>query len=114
MKFSDLLASAGLDVRHLVGEADVGSVTADSRRVEAGSCFVAVRGAVADGHRFIPAAVAAGAAAVVCEDDQGVPEGFPRAVVPDTRRALGPLAQAAVGWPVRNLTAIGITGPTAY
>ena len=49
------------------GERPVGGLTYDSRAVKPGDCFFAVRGTQADGHAFIPAAVAAGAAAVVCE-----------------------------------------------
>ena len=46
----------------------VTALTADSRRVVPGAMFVAVRGPVSDGHDYIPAAISAGAAAIVCED----------------------------------------------
>ena len=61
MQLSQLLAAAGLTPRLLRGRAKVQDVQSDSRRCRAGSCFVAVRGPVADGHRFIPQALAAGA-----------------------------------------------------
>jgi UDP-N-acetylmuramoyl-L-alanyl-D-glutamate--2,6-diaminopimelate ligase len=63
-----------------------------------------------DGHAFIASAVAAGASAVVCEDALAVPAGVPCAVLRDTARALGPLAQAMLDWPARKLVNIGVTG----
>jgi UDP-N-acetylmuramoyl-L-alanyl-D-glutamate--2,6-diaminopimelate ligase len=110
MKFSQLLESSGLEVATLRGEAEVAAVTDDSRRCEAGRCFVAVRGTSLDGHAFIPAAVEAGCSAVVCEDPANVPAEFPCAVVSDGRDAVGRLAQAVRGWPARKLVTIGITG----
>jgi UDP-N-acetylmuramoyl-L-alanyl-D-glutamate--2,6-diaminopimelate ligase len=39
----------------------------DSRKVSRGSCFIAIRGTISDGHQFINTAIEKGAAAVVCE-----------------------------------------------
>ena len=39
----------------------------DSRKVKPGSCFIAVKGTITDGHDFIDTAIANGATAVVCE-----------------------------------------------
>ena len=110
MRFSQLIESSGLEVATLRGEADVDAVTDDSRRCEAGCCFVAVRGTSLDGHAFIPAAVEAGCSAVVCEDPADVPAELSYAVVSDGRDAVGRLAQAYRGWPARKLVNIGITG----
>jgi UDP-N-acetylmuramoyl-L-alanyl-D-glutamate--2,6-diaminopimelate ligase len=89
----------------------VRGLTDDSRRVTAGSCFVAVRGLRADGHRFIPQAVERGARAVVAEPPDPLPgEAVGRILVPDTRRALPRLADAYYGHPSRALTVVGITG----
>lgn len=110
MRFSNLLAQAGLKAATLKGDAEVIDVVADSRRCRAGSCFVAVRGNAADGHGFIQAAVAAGAGAVVCEDAAGVPPDVATAVVADTRLAVARLSQASRGWPGRKLTCLAVTG----
>jgi len=110
MRFSELLVAAELADARRTGDAEVTDVSADSRRCRAGCCFVAVRGTAADGHRYIPAAVSAGAAAVVCEDSSAVPDGTPWAAVADTRAAAGRLAQAIRGWPARKLTCIAVTG----
>jgi len=89
----------------------VDGLTDDSRKVEIGDCFVAVRGLRADGHRFIPQAVERGAVAVVAEGPDPLPGRMVgRVLVPDTRRALGPLASAYWGHPSRTLTVVGITG----
>ena len=113
MRFRELLARAGVDARVVGDDAEVGSVWADSRRCGPGSCFVAVRGWQADGNAFIANAVAAGASAVVCQDESLLPgeaEDVPVAVVADAHEALGLLSQAIHGWPGRSLTCVGITG----
>ncbi len=67
-----------------------------------------MRGALADGHRFIPQAVAAGAAAVCAERD--VACGVPVVVVQDGRRAAQAIAEAWYHYPARELRLVGITG----
>ena len=96
------------------GHAPVDSATAltdDSRAVVPGSVFVAVRGVQSDGHRFIPAAIAKGAAVVVAEE---VPADASDDVlwvcVPDSRKALGLLASRWYGDPSEELTLVGVTG----
>jgi UDP-N-acetylmuramoyl-L-alanyl-D-glutamate--2,6-diaminopimelate ligase len=91
----------------------VTGVTHDSRQVTPGAVFVAIQGMGSDGHRYIPQAVAAGAAAVVVEASHAnvaVPAGVVRIVVRDGRVALAPLAAAFHGFPARKLTVIGVTG----
>ncbi|RME57788.1 MAG: UDP-N-acetylmuramoyl-L-alanyl-D-glutamate--2,6-diaminopimelate ligase, partial [Caldilineae bacterium] len=96
----------------------VGQVTADSRTVQPGDVFVAVPGLRVDGHRFIPAAVEAGASAVVGErspaelaaDGLHLPARTPYIQVPDTREALARLCAALYGFPSRSMTVIGVTG----
>ena len=110
MRLSELMAAAGLRPRKMCGDAEVRDVQVDSRRCGSGSCFVAVRGAAEDGHKYVPAALKAGAVAVVCQDDSSVPESLPHAVMEDSREAPGLLAQAALGWPSRKLINIAVTG----
>ena len=110
MLFSELLSAAGLSPAIFGGDVDIKDVRDDSRRCGAGTCFVAVRGAADDGHRFIPQALSAGASAVVCEDDSAVPAEVPCAVLHSSRAAPGLLAQAMLGWPARRLTCVGVTG----
>jgi UDP-N-acetylmuramoyl-L-alanyl-D-glutamate--2,6-diaminopimelate ligase len=91
--------------------ARVSGVTADSRRVEVGNCFVAVTGFRQDGRRFIPDALSHGASVVVAEPPDPVPQGrVLRVLVPAARPALAALADAYYGHPSRALTVVGITG----
>ena len=93
------------------GERPVGGLTYDSRAVKPGDCFFAVRGTQADGHAFIPAAVAAGAAAVVCEQLPADPApGVTYVAVPDSAGAMADLATAFYDYPSRELKLVGITG----
>lgn len=80
----------------------------DSRRVRPGTLFVALRGQHDDGHAFVPAAVAGGAAAVVVERE--LPVCVPQIVVADTRRAVSRLADAFFAFPSRALRIVGVTG----
>ena len=68
----------------------------DSREVQPGGVFFALRGAEMDGHRFVADAVARGAAAVIVERKQDIPPGVVEVVVPDTWAALNALASHAL------------------
>lgn len=80
----------------------------DSRSVERGTVYIAVRGSQADGHRFVADAVGRGASAVIVETPQK--SGVPEIVVRDSRRAALVLGAAWYGHPGRSLTLIGVTG----
>jgi UDP-N-acetylmuramoyl-L-alanyl-D-glutamate--2,6-diaminopimelate ligase len=100
----------GVDVLERVGDTDVEivSVTHDSRRTGPGDLFCCIRGARADGHRFAPDAVAAGAVALVVESL--LPIAVPQVRVERVRRAIGPIAARAAGDPSRAMRVVGITG----
>ncbi|MCU0689550.1 MAG: Mur ligase domain-containing protein, partial [Phycisphaerales bacterium] len=68
------LLTEGLPIRLLAGPPSVRitDLTEDSRSVMPGSLFVARRGEKSDGHAYIPQALAAGAAAILCEDPRTV------------------------------------------
>lgn len=83
-------------------------VTTDSRRVEPGNLFVALRGERFDAHRFAAQAVELGATAVVVERGAGLPPNVSAIEVDDTLVALGDLARAhREAWAGQL---IGITG----
>ena len=89
---------------------EIGRVVCDSRQVEPGDLFVAIPGVNVDGHRFVPAALQAGAAAVVVERELAELGGVPTALVPDARQAFAYLHAALRGFPARALRVIGVTG----
>ncbi len=86
-------------------------VTHDSRKVEPGGLFVAVRGEVSDGHRYIPNAVEKGAVAILAQRDRGPDDPLvPWITVSDTKRALGPVAATVYDDPTEDLVLVGVTG----
>ena len=88
---------------------EVTSLAYDSRRVNAGALFFAVPGEHADGHRYVPDAVEAGAQAVVVERE--LPNvSVPQLMVVNSRHALADAADLWFGEPSRHLATIGVTG----
>ena len=90
-------------------------IAVDSRRVGPGDVFVAVPGASADGAQYIPAAVRAGAAVVVCgaccaESGAAQAAGVTVVTHADPREALWRLAQARYRTDAMRLRVVGITG----
>jgi UDP-N-acetylmuramoyl-L-alanyl-D-glutamate--2,6-diaminopimelate ligase len=88
----------------------VPALTDDSREVQPGAVFVAVRGRAANGHDYIPQAVEQGAGAVVCEELPAPLPHCPVIRVLDSRYALSALAHAFYGHPSSMLRVTGITG----
>jgi UDP-N-acetylmuramoyl-L-alanyl-D-glutamate--2,6-diaminopimelate ligase len=87
----------------------VTGITDDSRDVRTDTLFVAYKGGSSDGHRYIPQAIAQGAAAVIGTDPMNDLT-VPYIQVQDARLALALLVAAFYGNPARGLTMIGVTG----
>lgn len=93
------------------------AVTADSRKVQPGSLFVAIGGGQVDGHRYLPAALAAGASVVLGSTAWStllasgtlVP-GMRYVQTADSRNALALACAAFHGFPSRKLPVLGVTG----
>ena len=97
----------------IIGDADVEiqGVNIDSRKIEGGHLFVAIKGTQTDGHRFIPKALELGATAVLCEDmPETCQEGVTYVQVPSTEDAVGPVATVFYGEPSQTLKLVGVTG----
>jgi len=111
MILDDLLQ--GIVLLKTVGSADIqiDNIQFDSRKVEAGSLFVATKGSAADGHQYIPTAIEKGAVAVVCEE---LPVDFLPNVtyikVDNSSDALGKMASAWYGFPSSKMILVGVTG----
>ena len=119
MKLREILPpDAEFDARHFerLADLDVGGVTADSRTVKRGDVFVAIAGGKADGRRFVPAAIAAGAVAIVAERPPEAP--LPGTVafihVDHARRALALMAAKIYPRQPRVIAAVtGTSGKTS-
>lgn len=118
LRTADAAAPASLFVTSSLPEPEtarlleVGSVVHDHRLVRPGALFVARRGAKFDGHTHLPAAVQAGAVAVVGErppDEVGA-LGAPYVQATDARKALAHLAAALYRHPSQRLRVLGVTG----
>ncbi len=103
IKVSNIIGSTAVDIDH---------IALDSRRVSQGGLFVAMRGTQTDGHSYIPAVLAQGASAIVCEEVGDWKNDTDTTIiqVDDTSVAIGPLASAFHGHPSRHLTLVGVTG----
>jgi UDP-N-acetylmuramoyl-L-alanyl-D-glutamate--2,6-diaminopimelate ligase len=109
MTFQQLLD--GAEILAQSGNPSVSGVEYDSRRVQPGCAFVAMRGEAADGNRFIDQAIQSGAVAVVTDSASEKPrEGVAWAVVPHGRRALARLAANFYKKPAERIAVTGITG----
>ena len=108
MKLQELLK--GIEVIECTAspELEISGVSADSRQVRPGGLFVAVPGFAADGHKFIPAAVKNGAAAVICEKKPQID--VPYVLTGNARHALAMAAANWYGHPADSMTMIGVTG----
>ncbi len=102
---ADLLETRGVIQRGIT------AVEADSRKVQPGAAFVAIRGLTTDGHKHIEMAIKNGAVAVICEEiPENTPEGVTFVKVKDSALALGIMASGFFGNPSQRLRLVGVTG----
>lgn len=110
LAISDIVAWSGGRLVQGGDRAHVTSFSTDTRTLLSGACFLALKGPHFDGHDFIDAAVAKGAAAVVAKADRplSLSPGVAWIAVDDTLRALGRIAR---GYRLQfSVPVIGVTG----
>ena len=92
-------------------EIDVLGVNIDSRKVQKGDMFIAMKGTQVDGHEYIAAAEENGAVAIVCENmpEKQNPE-IAYIHLPDAQNVVGKLATTFYGNPTQKLKLVGVTG----
>ena len=92
--------------------ADILGLSMDSRTIEPGFVYIAVKGTCRDGHKYIPQAINRGALALVVEDREPVPNSYKGAmvVVKDSRQALHELAARFYNEPAKKLCSFAVTG----
>lgn len=107
----DLLLN--VKTKQIKGSADmhISSITYDSREVQAGSLFFAVKGTRVDGHTFIDQVIEKGAVAIVCETLPDILNiNISYVQVEDSSFASGVIASNWFGNPSQKLKLVGITG----
>ena len=115
MKLSELLKYVNPITIIGNAEVDITGVNIESRKIEKGHLFVAIKGTQTDGHRFIPKALELGAVAVLCEDlpedlSGETAEDITYVQVASTEAAVGPVATVFYGEPSQQLKLVGVTG----
>lgn len=110
-KLQDILYNVRLQSVKGATNLEVKDIQIDSRKVTAGSVFVAIRGAAADGHEFITTAIDKGARVIVCEEIPALQnEGVTYLQVNSSNEAVAYMAHHFYGEPSTKLKLVGVTG----
>ncbi|HVU99263.1 MAG TPA: UDP-N-acetylmuramoyl-L-alanyl-D-glutamate--2,6-diaminopimelate ligase [Puia sp.] len=102
-----------VSIRSILGPRDrtIDNIQTDSRLAGPGTLFIALRGTLTDGHQYIPAVIAAGAVAIVCEDLPAEQrEDITYIQVEDSAASAGIIAHNFNGQPSEKLKLVGVTG----
>ena len=119
MRLDKIIKGSGAVIVEGSGSVEVGNICSDSRKVTAGSLFVAVKGFACDGHDYIPMVLGRGARVIVYEDQQRLDslglhpeqtEGVVFVKAESSRHSLAIMASNFYGNPSEKLTLVGITG----
>ena len=111
MKLKELLKDITVLAIKGSDDVEVTGVNIDSRRIKEGHLFVAMKGTLVDGHKFIPKAVELGAKAVLCEViPEQTEENVTYVQVADTEDVVGIVATTFHGNPSTKLKLVGVTG----
>ncbi|TRZ75611.1 MAG: UDP-N-acetylmuramoyl-L-alanyl-D-glutamate--2,6-diaminopimelate ligase [Chitinophagaceae bacterium] len=103
----------GVSLREVVGstQLSIKDIQIDSRKVQEGSVFVAIKGMQADGHEFIATAIQKGAVAIVCEQlPSFLQEGVVFIVVANAQESVAVMAHHFYDNPSTQIKLVGVTG----
>ena len=102
----------GIELLQVKGSLDIeiNALVFDSRKVQPGNVFFAIRGFAVDGHNFIPQVIENGCNIIVSEESFEAKEGTTLLVVNSTSQALGQMASNFYDRPSEKLKLVGVTG----
>ena len=106
----NIINNIGIDNQNISHDINITGVSMNSKLIDKGNIFVAIKGLSSDGHDFIDQAINSGASAVVTNGCDLGPMSVPQIKVKDTRKALSAIAAEYYGRPSNDLVVIGITG----
>ena len=107
---NSIINNIGVDNQDILHDVDITGVSMNSKSIDQGNIFVAIKGLSSDGHDFIDQAINSGASAIVTNGCDLGPLSVPQIEVDDTRKALSAIAAEYYGRPSNDLVVIGITG----
>lgn len=110
MKLGELIKGVSIRRNAAAEDIEIQEVRYDSRAVQSGDLFVAIRGFAVDGHKYIKSALERGAVAIVCEEIPADCTEKPFILVDNARAALAELSANYFGHPAEHMTMIGVTG----
>ncbi len=111
MKIKNLVEK--IAYKQLIGDTNytINNIQFDSRKVETGSLYIAIKGATVDGHNFIESAVDKGAVAIICEQiPENKSENTCYIQVENSSQTLGQVATLWYNNPSKNIKLVGVTG----
>ena len=108
MKLKELLIDVEVIELNADSETEISNISYDSRKTCDKDLFVAIRGFESDGHKFVGAAISAGASVILCEEK---PEhAIPYVLVKNSRQALAIVSRNYFGNPASKMKLVGVTG----
>ena len=111
MKLEKLIG--GITANYIIGDTsiEITGINIDSRLIEEGHVFVAVKGTQTDGHVYIEKAIEKGASAIVCETiPANITDHITYIQVPNSEDIVGELATLYYDDPTSQLELVGVTG----
>ncbi len=109
-KLEDILYKVRIIAIHGNRNVDINAITIDSRKVETGSMFIAIKGENSDGHKFIEQAINAGASVIVCEVLPLLLINATFIQVKNAHEAAAYIAHNFYDEPSKKLKLVGVTG----
>ncbi|GGB82493.1 UDP-N-acetylmuramoyl-L-alanyl-D-glutamate--2,6-diaminopimelate ligase [Flavobacterium suaedae] len=111
MILKDILYKTAIESVNGTTDIQISKIEFDSREVQSGDAFVAIRGTQSDGHNYIAKAIESGAVAIVCESlPDALQKGITYIQVENSATALAHMASNYYGTPSQSIKLVGVTG----